>query len=296
MPFSPVVLLLSLRMLLTISLAFWRALFSAQWVNIACTGTSLKQFLQTCQKHNLENEDEGDLVCPSPWSMVKPQLRDFMLPFLGKSPGGQQPHNNLLSNSPSTQTYKTSLLAKKKTLFLPNFPEVGINRIFFLLAAPVFTRYFSWESSADSLAHPLLPSTMNTAKDGNTAHKKRSCYFSVVPSPATRTIWITYLTSKVIWYPVSIPSNLSGWTRLQRFPPGSTALRKMWWSQPSEQALSISACLSLSHTPSCHALVLLQVNICSFHPPRFFWGFVGHRVCAKREKVPPGLWGKLLTA
>lgn len=48
-----------------------------------------------------------------------------------------------------------------------------------------------------------------------------------------------------------------------------------------EQALSISACLSLSHTPSCHALLLLQISIFPFNSQRSFWGFVRHLVCAK---------------
>ena len=82
---------------------------------------------------------------------------------------------------------------------------------------------------------PTFSSTMNTWKDGNTARKQRSCYFSVVPSPATRTTWMIYLTSKAIlissFHP--FPSSLSGWTRLKSSPPGSTALRKTCWSEPS---------------------------------------------------------------
>lgn len=59
-----------------------------------------------------------------------------------------------------------------------------------------------------------------------TVHKQRSCYFSVVWSPATRTIWIMSLTSNASLMPSFYPflSRLSGWTRLQIPPAGSQAL------------------------------------------------------------------------
>lgn len=138
-----------------------------------------------------------------------------------------------------------------------------------------------------------------------TVHKQKSCYFSVVRSPATRTIWIMSLTSNASLMPSFYPflSRLSGWIRLQIPPAGSQALsqhQRKCWSQPC-WALHGKPQAPL-HTSLCPTHQVIVSIYCSratfscFSSPGISEGLLDSLLHAKRQKVSTRLWGKLFAA